>query len=269
MAAFAASQGGFTMRLAVGMLCALLTIGTPPVFAEDLRDAFLDVAKRELGSARIADAPAVIGKRSPIGPQLYRRVVDSVVLVVTKDSIGSGVVVSPKGHILTNWHVAGKYEVVGVVARSRELLKGIGQLRREDVTLARVLATDPRRDLALLFITTVPTGLRPAPLGETGGVEVGQDVYAIGHPKGLLWSYTEGVVSQIRPDYQWKFREGSMHQATVIQTQTPMHPGSSGGALFDGDGRVVGITSGQQDPTLNLAIAVSEVRDWVQSLARR
>jgi len=59
------------------------------------------------------------------------------------------------------------------------------------------------------------------------------------------------------------------YQATVIQTQTPMHPGSSGGALFDGGGRVVGITSGQQDPTLNLAIAVSEVRDWVQSLARR
>jgi len=89
--------------------------------------------------------------------------------------------------------------------------------RREHVTLARVLATDPRRDLALLFVTTIPAGLRYVPLAEPGGVEVGQDVYAIGHPKGLLWSYTEGVVSQIRPDFQWKFREGSMHQATVIQ----------------------------------------------------
>lgn len=257
------------MRLAVGMLCALFAIGTPAVSAQDLRDALLDVAKRELGSTRIADAPVVVGKRSPIGPQLYRRVVDSVVLVVTKDSIGSGVVVSPKGHILTNWHVAGGYEVVAVVPKIRELLKGMGELRREHITLARVLATDPRRDLALLQVTTIPASLRSVPLGEPGGVEVGQDVYAIGHPKGLLWSYTEGVVSQIRPDYQWKFREGSMHQATVIQTQTPMHPGSSGGALFDGDGRVVGITSGQQDPTLNLAIAVSEVRDWVQSLARR
>jgi len=59
------------------------------------------------------------------------------------------------------------------------------------------------------------------------------------------------------------------HQATVIQMQTPMHPGSSGGALFDGDGTVVGIASGQQDPTLNLAIAVSEVRDWIQNLARK
>ena len=256
------------MRVVVELLC-LLMVAVPPVFGQDLRDTFLDVAKRELGSARIADPPAAIGKRSLVGPQLYRRVADSVVLVVTKESIGSGVVVTAKGHILTNWHVAGEYEVVGVVARTPELLKGMGQLRKEHVILARVLATDPRRDLALLFITTIPASLRYVPLGEPGGVEVGQDVYAIGHPKGLLWSYTEGVVSQIRPDYQWKFREGSMHQATVIQTQTPMHPGSSGGALFDGDGRVVGITSGQQDPTLNLAIAVSEVRDWIQNLARR
>jgi len=256
------------MRVVAGMMC-LLIVAVQPVYGQDLRDTFLDVAKRGLGSARIAEAPVVAGKRSPIGPQLYRRVVDSVVLVVTKESIGSGVVVSAKGHILTNWHVAGENEVVGVVARSQELLKGIGQLRREHVTLARVLATDLRRDLALLFVTTIPAGLRYVPLAEPGGVEVGQDVYAIGHPKGFLWSYTEGVVSQIRPDFQWKFREGTTHQATVIQTQTPMHPGSSGGALFDGDGRVVGITSGQQDPTLNLAIAVSEVRDWIQNLARR
>jgi len=256
------------MRVVVGMMC-LVLVAVPPVFGQDLRDTFLDVVKRELGKARIAEAPAVVGKRSPIGPQLYRRVVDSVILVVTKDAIGSGVVVTAKGHILTNWHVAGAYEVVGVVLRAKELLRGIGELRKEHIILARVVAIDPRRDLALLFTTPIPASLRPVPLGEPGGVEVGQDVYAIGHPKGLLWSYTEGVVSQIRPDYQWKFGEGSLHQATVIQTQTPMHPGSSGGALFDGDGRVVGITSGQQDPTLNLAIAVSEVRDWIQNLARR
>jgi S1-C subfamily serine protease len=106
-------------------------------------------------------------------------------------------------------------------------------------------------------------------LGEPDGVEVGQDVYAIGHPKGLLWSYTEGVVSQIRPNYQWSYREGSVHQATVIQTQTPMHAGSSGGALFDGGGRVVGINTALKDPTLGFAIAIGEVREWVQSLSKR
>jgi putative serine protease PepD len=257
------------MRLAVATLIALITIGPSPVFAEDLRDSFLDFARGELGAARIAEPPSAAGKRSAIGPQLYRRVVESVILVVTKEAIGSGVVVSPKGHILTNWHVVGGHEAVGVVPRTQELLKGLGQLRKEHITLARVLAVDPRRDLALLHVTSIPVGLRSVPLGEPDGVEVGQDVHAIGHPKGLLWSYTEGVVSQIRPNYQWSYREGSAHQATVIQTQTPMYAGSSGGALFDGGGRVVGINTALKDPTLGFAIAVGEIRDWVQNLSKR
>lgn len=257
------------MRLAVATLCALLAIGAPPVFPEDLRDAFLDVAKRELGNARIADAPVVVGKRSPIGPQLYRQVVDSVVLVVTKEAIGTGVVVSPKGHILTNWHVAQGYEVVGVVPRNRELLKGLTELRKEHVSLARVLASDSRRDLALIYVTPVPVGLKVAPLGKPGSVEVGQDVYSIGHPEGLLWSYAEGVVSQIRPDYQWVYADGSTHQATVLQIQTPMYPGNSGGALFDGGRQVVGILYGGKEATLGFAIAVNEVYDWIQSLVRK
>lgn len=257
------------MQGVIAALLILLAAGIHPASADELRDTFLGVAKRELANARVADPPTTAATRSAIGPQLYRRVVDSVVLVITKDSFGSGVVVSSKGHILTNWHVAGPYEIVAVVPKTQELLRGLAELRKENITLARVLATDPRRDLALLLLETVPAGLRSVSLGESGGVEVGQDVYAIGHPKGLLWSYTEGVVSQIRPAYGWSYRDGTTHQATVIQTQTPMHPGSSGGALFDGDGRVVGITSAQQDPTLNLAIAVSEVRDWIQNLARR
>jgi S1-C subfamily serine protease len=256
------------MRLMLASFLVLLAVASP-VAGQDLRDTFLDVVRRDLGNAEIADPPVVVGKRSAIGPQLYRRVVDSVVLIVTKESIGSGVVVSAKGHILTNWHVTGQYEVVGVVARTPELLKGIGKLRKENVTLAQVVATDPRRDLALLFIPTIPAVLHPAPLGQPGSVEVGEDVYAIGHPKGLLWSYAEGVVSQIRPDYEWAYADGSQHQATVLQTQAPMYPGNSGGALFDAGGQVVGILYGGKEATLGFAIAVNEVYDWIQSLVRK
>jgi S1-C subfamily serine protease len=257
------------MRLKVAALCLLGIAGATPVFGQDLRDTFLDVAKRELGSARMAEPPSAGGTRSAIGPQLYRLVVDSVVLVVTKDAIGTGVLVSPQGHILTNWHVAKDNEVVGVVPRNRELLKGLTELRKENVSLARVLALDPRRDLALLYVTPVPVSLKVAPLGKPGSVEVGQDVYSIGHPEGLLWSYAEGVVSQIRPDYQWVYKDGSTHQATVLQTQTPMYPGNSGGALFDGGRQVVGILYGGKEATLGFAIAVNEVYDWIQSLVRK
>jgi putative serine protease PepD len=258
------------MKISIGVVIASLLI-PPAAYGADLTDIFLSTAKRELVGNRVATPPVAEGKRSPIGPQLYRRVVDSVLLIFTKDRMGSGVVVSAEGHVLTNWHVVGQADLVGAIRRSQDLMKGVGQIKREHVLSARVVATDPRRDLALLHIPKSVPSLRHVSLGEPGGVEVGQDVYAIGHPKGLLWTYTEGVVSQIRPGFEWTYKDGTAHQAMVIQTQTPMHTGNSGGALFDGDGRVVGITTLQlqNDPTLNFAIAVSEVRDWAQSLSRK
>ncbi len=257
-----------SMGALIGLIAVLL-LGVLPAWADEVPDAILDVVNRELAGVRVADPPVVVGRRSQIGPQLYRRVVDGVILIVTKDGIGSGVVVSPKGHILTNWHVVGKHEGVGVVARNQALLRGMQELKREHVVIARVLAVDAKRDLALVLTGQMPAGLRAIPLAEPNGVEVGQDVYSIGHPQGLLWSYAEGVVSQIRPDYEWTYQEGSRHQATVIQTQTPMHPGSSGGALFDGDGRVVGINYGGKHTSLSFAISIGEVHDWIQSLVRR
>lgn len=257
------------MRIVVMLLCAVTLMGTSPVLADDLRDSFVNVAKQRLADARMADVPSGNGTRSAQGPRLYRQVVDSVVLVVTKEAIGTGVVVSPNGHILTNWHVAEGNEVVGIVPRNRDLLKGIQELRKENVSLARVVASDARRDLALLYVTPLPAPLKPTSLGKPGGVEVGQDVYSIGHPQNLLWSYAEGVVSQIRPDYEWAYEDGSKHQATVLQTQTPMYPGSSGGALFDASGQVVGIIYGNKEATLGFAIAISEVYDWIQSLVKK
>jgi putative serine protease PepD len=256
------------MKIPIGVFIVLLLI-PPSAYGADLTDIFLSTAKRELAGSRVATPPVAEGKRSPIGPQLYRRVVDSVILVVTETMIGTGVLLTPEGHVLTNAHVVGKNEVVGVVPRNPELLKGIERLRQEHVILAQVVALDVRRDLALLHMQSVPAGLRTAPLGEAGGVEVGQDVYSIGHPKGLLWSYAEGVVSQVRPDYEWVYDDGVPRRATVIQTQTPTHRGSSGGALFDGSGRIVGINYGGKDPTLSFAIAVGEVRDWIQKLAQK
>lgn len=256
------------MKIVIGVLIAWLLI-PPATCGADPADVFLGAAKRELAESRVATPPTAEGKRSPIGPQLYRRVVDTVVLVVTENAIGTGVVVTSQGHVLTNAHVVGTNEVVAVVPRNAELLKGIDRLRQEHLVLTQVVAVDVLRDLALLHMQSVPAGLKPAPLGEAGAVEVGQDVYSIGHPKGLLWSYTEGVVSQVRPDYEWSYGDGVQHRATVLQTQTPTHRGSSGGALFDGGGRIVGINYGGKDPTLSFAIAVGEVRDWIQTLAQK
>ena len=80
-------------------------------------------------------------------------------------------------------------------------------LTEADVWLAKNLGTDTKKDIALLQLVGPLTGSKPVdfsflkfiPLEDPLVVEVGQDVFATGHPQGLYWSYTEGVISQIRP----------------------------------------------------------------------
>lgn len=99
---------------------------------------------------------------------------------------------------------------------------------------------------------------------------MGQDVFAISHPEGLLWSYTEGVISQIRPKAEWKSDIGTFHKATLIQTQTVISFGSSGAPLFNTNGRLIGILVSTVGPGLNFAIAINEVQQFIlDALERR
>jgi hypothetical protein len=90
---------------------------------------------------------------------------------------------------------------------------------------------------------------------------VGSDVNAIGHPKGEAWTFTRGVISQIRQAYKWKTADGLEHVATVIQTQTPINPGNSGGPLISTEGKLIGVNTFKSDGEgLNYAVSVNEVR---------
>lgn len=111
----------------------------------------------------------------------------------------------------------------------------------------------------------------PASLGDIANIAVGSDVHAIGHPTGEAWTYTRGVVSQIRQDYEWSSRESQKaHRAHVIQTQTPINPGNSGGPLLTNDGKLVGVNSFKaQGEGLNFAIAVDEVKRFIASSGDR
>jgi hypothetical protein len=92
-------------------------------------------------------------------------------------------------------------------------------------------------------------------------IEVGADVRAIGHPNGENWTYTKGIVSSVRPDYEWSAGPGDPHRATVIQTQTPIDPGNSGGPLLSDDGKIVGVNSfiRKDAEGLNFAVAAKEI----------
>jgi S1-C subfamily serine protease len=84
---------------------------------------------------------------------------------------------------------------------------------------------------------------KPIDLADEKDIAVGADVNAIGHPENLRWSYTKGIISQIRNGFAWSDESKIKHHADVIQTQTPINPGNSGGPVLSDDGKLIGVNT--------------------------
>jgi serine protease Do len=144
------------------------------------------------------------------------------------DSSGSGVLFRSDGHVLTNFHVIDGADSVKVVIDSgRELA-------------AKVIGSDPENDVALLKVDGGPFPV--ASLGSAADLRVGQSAIAIGSPLGLAGgpSVTVGVVSALHRRLDTR---GGPPLLDMIQTDAPISPGSSGGALLDANGAVIGLTT--------------------------
>jgi S1-C subfamily serine protease len=193
--------------------------------------------------------------------QVYQVAAPSVVLIITKDGLGSGVLVGADGRIVTNLHVVDEYDEVGVIFKPTVEGAKIGAA---DVVTAKVLRRDEVADLALIQVSVVPAHVKPLAVAKTSAVQVGADVHAIGHPTGQSWTYTRGIVSQIRRDYAWATDDTLQHKATVIQTQTPINPGNSGGPLLDDGLQVIGINSFiSEGEGLNFAVSAEDVQAFL------
>jgi len=139
-------------------------------------------------------------------------------------SLGSGVIVSPDGYVLTNHHVVeGADEIQLVLNDGRQLS-------------ARIRGTDPESDLAVL--KTDATGLPAITLGGHDTLQVGDVVLAIGNPFGFGNTVTMGIVSALGRNHL-----GINRFEDFIQTDAAINPGNSGGALVDATGNLVGINS--------------------------
>lgn len=196
--------------------------------------------------------------------ELYRTLVPSVALIVADDREGSGSLIAMKplmatnrsGMLLTNAHVVGDAKEVAVIFKPQKEGEKIG---RAHAIRGRVRKVDSERDLALIEIESVPAHAVTIPLGSMSEAQVGADVHAIGHPEGQTWTYTKGLISQVRPDYKW-----GPHKADVIQTQTPINPGNSGGPLIGDSGKMIGVNSFKTPGEgLNFAVAINEVERFL------
>ncbi len=136
--------------------------------------------------------------------------------------IGSGVIVSHQGHIVTNNHViSGKDRLNVTLHDGRELE-------------AKLIGTDPTLDIAVLRVETDGVELQPLKFGDSDEVRVGQMVFAVGNPFGLGEAVTQGIISA-------KERSFSDEQRDLFQTDAAINPGNSGGPLINTQGEVIGI----------------------------
>ena len=139
-------------------------------------------------------------------------------------ALGSGVILSAQGHILTNNHVVEGADEIAVALTDGRIAQ------------ARVVGTDPESDLAVLRIDA--ERLRPIVVAEAASLRVGDFVLAIGNPFGVGQTVTQGIVSATG-----RTRLGINVFENFIQTDAAINPGNSGGALVDVDGNLVGINT--------------------------
>ncbi|MFI6338447.1 S1C family serine protease [Streptomyces sp. NPDC050535] len=174
------------------------------------------------------------------------------------EATGSGVIITTGGEIITNNHV-----ISGATSIKVQLSSGKSYT-------ASVVGTDSAKDLALIKLDNAPSGLKTATLGDSAGVQVGDEVVAIGSPEGLTGTVTSGIVSALNRDVtvstdesqgqqqgggsgEWPFEFGgqqfngdtgsSTTTYKALQTDASLNPGNSGGALIDMNGNIIGINS--------------------------
>ena len=161
-------------------------------------------------------------------------------------SMGSGVIIAPR-EVVTNCHVVDKASRIVVTQGS---VKRIARLRFEDLA----------RDLCQIRLDDgFPSGKPVEKFAPSSELEVGQQVFAVGSPRGLEHTLTRGIISALR--------ETKTQTSRVIQTDAAVSPGSSGGGLFDQEARLIGIiTFGAKDSQgLNFAIPA----EWIAELSTR
>ena len=220
--------------------------------------------------------------------QIASAVQDSVVSITTGTGEGSGVVLNSNGDIVTNNHVVSTAQ-----GKTVNVIFADGKK-----ATATIVGTDPRTDLAVIRATGV-SDLKPATLGDSAQMQVGDTVLALGSPLGLEGSVTAGIISakdrtirseseqpnpqnpqpnpfggqeQEQPPQQQQ-QGGATSMSGLLQTDAPINPGNSGGALVNTNGQVIGInsaiyTSGGSQGNIGLGFAIpsNKVKQVVDAL---
>ncbi|MEU9394998.1 trypsin-like peptidase domain-containing protein [Streptomyces sp. NPDC048324] len=247
------ARGPFALLAAVAIVAAAIGGGTAYAFQELTGTdtaASSSTTTSVVPSSKKGDVASIAAAVSP-------SVVEVSATLSNGTSTGSGVIITSGGEIVTNNHVVSGAQSIKVTTSDGKSYT------------AKVVGTDSKKDLALIKLEGA-SGLKPATLGNSSGVKVGDTVVAIGSPEGLSGTVTSGIVSALDRDVtvstdesqgqqqgggdgNWPFQFGgrqfngdtgsSTTTYKAIQTDASLNPGNSGGALIDAGGNIIGINS--------------------------
>jgi S1-C subfamily serine protease len=195
----------------------------------------------------VAARDAALTEDEALNVRIYRQASPAVANILTKateydffmdpvpvEGAGSGFIIDPRGYILTNFHVVQEAQSIEVV---------LGDQSRYP---AKFIGADQRNDVALIKIDPKGKQLASLPLGDSGVLQVGQKVLAIGNPFGFQSTLTTGVVSAIGRTVQ---TSQSTFIDEAVQTDAAINRGNSGGPLINTHGEVIGINSAIYTPS--------------------
>jgi S1-C subfamily serine protease len=198
---------------------------------------------REVGDT-VAQALADATPAPAYSASVYELIRPSLVLIQTEATgadgqpaygVGSGVVVSAEGDILTSLHVVADKSAVTLTFADGSRSPAI------------VVAAQPENDIAVLRAAEPPAQLYPAVLGNPNAVRIGDEAYVVGNPLGLYGSMSAGVISGLNRSFQPAESEQPIEG--LIQIDAAVNPGNSGGPLLNRAGQVIGIVAGLVNPT--------------------
>ena len=190
------------------------------------------------------------------------KIKDSQAAIFLKDGlnkleIGSGIIVTENGYILTNEHVSGE-----------KFGKCYVTFENGSNFPADVIWSDTNLDLSIIKINA--KGLKKASLGDSNNIKIAEKVYAIGNPVGFEFekTVTSGIISGVNRTIKFEENEKTIYMSSLIQTDTSINPGNSGGPLINLNGEVIGINSVKITSAdgIGFAIPINTVKPIIEKL---
>jgi S1-C subfamily serine protease len=251
------TRGPVALLVAVAIVAAAIGGGTAYGIQELTGNDTVASSSTSTNVVPSAQKGTVAGVAKAVSPSIVEISADSNAGSAT----GSGVIITSGGEVVTNNHVVSGASQIKVTTSDGKSYS------------AKVVGTDSKKDLALIKLENA-SGLKAATLGDSSGVQVGDQVVAIGSPEGLSGTVTSGIVSALDRDVTvptdedqgqqpqqgdgWPFEFGGRQfngdtgsdttTYKALQTDASLNPGNSGGALIDMNGNIIGINSAMYSP---------------------